>query len=406
MYFGSEKQELDVILDSGSSWVWLGSTMCTECANPKKFDFAKSKSFRQESPELQMLNYGRGMVMGYDTRDEVCLNPENKIGDGCMTDYKFKTVVYQEQLGGLHTTGLIGLAPSKGGTSKDEGAQLFVPSMYEQGAIKKNMFSMFIDQNKVSKIQIGGYNLKKYAQGPLTWYPIISETFWSMSFHSVTLGDEPLEVKSTFLMADTGTSLNMIPDEDYNNIVNKFFADKNCWTMPNSLKACECTNEEWMAVPDINFMIGEVQYTINRNMWYDRKGNTCVVKFMHGPGRAEWILGVNFFENYYTVFDYETQQIGLAKSINYGEEAVPFINWALAGTNLILLNLRSAFTAPIQTYTGMKLGNKILSGSILGAVALFAIYYAILKKSEEKKSLKTVRAFVVEDENTIYAKLN
>ena len=58
-----------------------------------------------------------------------------------MADYLFKAVVYQEQLGGLAGSGLIGLAPSAQGTQ----AQLFVPSLHEQGAIPNNQFAMFID---------------------------------------------------------------------------------------------------------------------------------------------------------------------------------------------------------------------------------------------------------------------
>merc|ERR1711935_297828 len=106
--------------------------------------------------------------------DTVCLSENSTVGNGCMEDYLIKSVVYQEKLGGLAGAGLIGLSPS----SQYSGAQLFVPSLYEKGAIKNNMFSMFIDQTNVSKIQIGGYDLKKYASGKLNWYKIQSPMFW------------------------------------------------------------------------------------------------------------------------------------------------------------------------------------------------------------------------------------
>ena len=101
-----------------------------------------------------------------------------------MSDYLFKTVVWQKDLEGLAGAGLIGLSPSNQGTN----AQLFVPSLFEQGAIKKNMFSMFIDPNEVSKIQIGGYDLKKYAKGPLHWYKINTPQFWELDFSNVRMG--------------------------------------------------------------------------------------------------------------------------------------------------------------------------------------------------------------------------
>jgi len=51
------------------------------------------------------------------------------------------------------------------------------------------MFSMFIDQNDVSKIQLGGYDLKKYASGDMHWYPITNKNFWEIGFSNIKIGD-------------------------------------------------------------------------------------------------------------------------------------------------------------------------------------------------------------------------
>ena len=197
-----------MIFDTGSSWVWVGHELCTTCANPDHFNSRKSRTFKQVSPRLTPLHYGRGEVLGYDTRDQVCLNEDNTLENGCMSDYLFRTVVWEKDLEGLAGAGLIGLAPSNQGA----GAQLFVPSLYKQGAIKKNMFSMFIDPNETSKIQIGGYDLKKYAKGPINWYKINSQAFWELTFDHVKIGNMNFKPSVNSIMADTGTSLNMIPD--------------------------------------------------------------------------------------------------------------------------------------------------------------------------------------------------
>lgn len=46
-------------------------------------------------------------------------------------------------------------------------------------------------------------------------------------------------------MADTGTSLNMIPDEDFNPIMEQHILSKgmHCWVMPTTLTGCDCTQE-------------------------------------------------------------------------------------------------------------------------------------------------------------------
>lgn len=74
------------------------------------------------------------------------------------------------------------------------------------------MFSMFIDQNDISKIQIGGYDLKKYAKGDINWYKISSPFYWELPFGNVQIGEHSFQPSVDSMMADTGTSLNMIPD--------------------------------------------------------------------------------------------------------------------------------------------------------------------------------------------------
>lgn len=184
IYIGSDRQEFDFIFDTGSSWVWVADKVCHACANENKYDHDKSKTFRQLTSDLSSLRYGQGAIWGFDTTDQICLAKDSQLGNGCMANYLFKNVVNQEDLGGLFTSGLIGLAPDH----PYNDAQLFVPSLYKQGAIKKNMFSIFIDQDGTSKIQYGGYDLKKYAQGPIHWFDITSLSFWSLNFHDVKIG--------------------------------------------------------------------------------------------------------------------------------------------------------------------------------------------------------------------------
>mmetsp|Transcript_3416 Transcript_3416/g.5782 ORF Transcript_3416/g.5782 Transcript_3416/m.5782 type:complete len:83 (-) Transcript_3416:594-842(-) len=81
------------------------------------------------------------------------------------------------------------------------------------------MFSMFIDHiNHESKIQIGGYDLKKYASSKIHWHSIASPMYWEMQFSGVRMGEHKFTPSVSRVMADTGTSLNMIPNHDFENI--------------------------------------------------------------------------------------------------------------------------------------------------------------------------------------------
>lgn len=75
--------------------------------------------------------------------------------------------------------------------------------------------------------------------------------------------------------------------------------------MATSLTGCPCTPEEFENVPDITFTVNGDKFKIPNHNWVERGDGICVLKFMHAPARDDWILGLNFFENYYTVFDYE-----------------------------------------------------------------------------------------------------
>jgi hypothetical protein len=103
------------------------------------------------------------------------------------------------------------------------------------------MFSMFIDQINGSKIQIGGYDLKKYASGGIKWYDIKDPSFWMLNFDNVKIGDHSFTPSTNRIMADTGTSLNMIPDVDFFAITDHFFGNSTCYNLSNTLLGCDCT---------------------------------------------------------------------------------------------------------------------------------------------------------------------
>ena len=94
VYIGSNKQKFEMIFDTGSSWVWVQSEDCQHCMkNDHKFVADDSDSYKQLSDEPSELNYGKGSVIGYDSKDMVCLMKDSSMGDGCMSDYLFKNIV-------------------------------------------------------------------------------------------------------------------------------------------------------------------------------------------------------------------------------------------------------------------------------------------------------------------------
>ena len=68
--------------------------------------------------------------------------------------------------------------------------------------------------------------------------------------------------------------------------------------------------------PDFRFVIDGEEYILPRESYVLAEGNECALKFMTSNQIDILILGLNFFENYYTVFDQENRRIGFAPSIH------------------------------------------------------------------------------------------
>ena len=93
---------------------------------------------------------------------------------------------------------------------------------------------------------MGGYNTEKFATEPMHFHKINSTVFWNLPLGDVWIGGEPYIPHVKAVMADTGTSMNLIPDEDFNPIMEKFVYSKgmSCYKMANTLTACACTDEQ------------------------------------------------------------------------------------------------------------------------------------------------------------------
>ena len=67
-WFGNPSQKMQVIFDTGSAQAWLFSETCTEDNCPlraKKFEEHKSTEFKKNNWSGQVLEYGKGAIMGY-----------------------------------------------------------------------------------------------------------------------------------------------------------------------------------------------------------------------------------------------------------------------------------------------------------------------------------------------------
>ena len=103
-------------MDTGSSWTWFAHDECNTCAQSKadKFDSSRSLTFRQQTPKLTKTVYGKGNILGWNSKDKVCVKAtKSDLTNKCTSDqFYFNTVMFQTDLSGLQGAGMIGLAPN------------------------------------------------------------------------------------------------------------------------------------------------------------------------------------------------------------------------------------------------------------------------------------------------------
>lgn len=70
-------------------------------------------------------------------------------------------------------------------------------------------------------------------------------------------------------------------------------------------------------MPELFFTIDGKEYKVPRESLYvvlDEYDGLMVVEVTYIRGWEEWLFGLTFLQNYYTVYDMENQQVGFALS--------------------------------------------------------------------------------------------
>lgn len=126
------------------------------------------------------------------------------------------------------------------------------------------------------------------------------------------------------ILIDSGTTFILLPEKDRNQLVdmvNDANPTYNCdYGQVSQCKKCPGID----AFPDLYFMINDLPYVIPKEDYvlYDSWNKVCYIALITLPGLPYYILGLNFFKNYYTVFDQEQFRVGFALS-SVANERIP-----------------------------------------------------------------------------------
>jgi len=312
---GTPPQPFTIVLDTGSSNLWVINSQCQDqaCkgypgAPPKKtFDESKSSSWKNDGTPFS-IQYGSGSCdgkLGIDT-----------LSFGGLTYATQKFGVSDEiadVFGYQPVDGILGL-----GWPALAVDNVVPPMQNVLNQLDQPIFTVWMDRH-VKQTQGGNGGLITYGaldntncDATVNYVPLSSTTYWQFEQSAFQIGSY-IRKRREQVISDTGTSYIVAP----NDVLDKIAQETNAnYDYDSGSYTVDCNAQ----LPDLKLTIGgqvytipKVEYVIDLNLG----GGKCALALMgqdsagYGPA---WILGDTFIRSYCQVYDIGQKRIGFAKA--------------------------------------------------------------------------------------------
>jgi saccharopepsin len=305
---GNPPQTFKVILDTGSSNLWVPSVKCTSiaCFLHTKYDSKASSTYRANGSEFS-IQYGSGSMEGFVSNDVL------SIGDLTIKNQDFAEATKEPGLAFAFGKfdGILGLAYDT--ISVNHITPPFY-SMINQGLLDAPVFSFRVGSSEEDggEAIFGGIDSTAY-KGEIDYVPLRRKAYWEVELEKVKFGDDVLELENTGAAIDTGTSLIALPT-DIAEMLNTQIGAKKSWNGQYQVDCSKVPN-----LPELSFYFGGKAYPLKGSDYILEVQGTCISAFtgmdLNLPGGSLWIVGDVFLRKYYTVYDISRGAVGFAPSI-------------------------------------------------------------------------------------------
>lgn len=305
---GTPGQNFTVILDTGSSNLWVPGTDCSSlaCFLHSKYDHGKSSTYKKNGTEF-LIQYGSGSLEGFISQDTLA------IGDLVIPYQDFAEATSEPGLAFAFGKfdGIFGLGYDTISVGK------IVPPIYNAvnaGILDSPQFGFYLadnkkDENDCGVATFGGYDESLFS-GNITWLDVRRKAYWEVEFKGIGLGDEYAELRQTGAAIDTGTSLITLPSSLAEIINSKIGATKS-WSGQYQV---DCGSRD--SLPDLTLNLGGTNFTLSPYDYTLEVSGSCISAFtpmdFPQPIGDLAIIGDAFLRRYYSVYDLGRDAVGLA----------------------------------------------------------------------------------------------
>lgn len=123
----------------------------------------------------------------------------------------------------------------------------FIKQLYNSGAIKHPVFSIHLNSvddvrksnwTEFSELHVGGWKhgiiqdskwKSEQSKDGIFWFNINSKVHWQANLYQVKVDEHEIKMRVENLMFDSGSSLVVVPTNDYWQVMAHITKDKNCW---------------------------------------------------------------------------------------------------------------------------------------------------------------------------------
>ncbi|KAL4073758.1 aspartic peptidase domain-containing protein [Scleroderma citrinum] len=322
---GTPPQTFQVILDTGSSDLWVVTTSCSSCSGTPTFDTAKSSSFQVSSSSVQ-ITYGSGSVKGVVAADTVSFG-----GFTMPTQEILAATTVVDNLLAPAVSGIMGLGFE---TISSLQTPPFWQALYNANMLAEPLFGFYLQRwitdptvlNSApgGTLTLGGTNTSFYT-GEVEFINMPSgatPSYWLQQISTITVQGKTLQISSSQGLAaiDTGTTLIGAPSSIVSEIYSAVPGSKALTGQYAGMYAFPCTTNV-----TVSLSFGGTSWPINPNdMNLGAVGTSSGVQMCvggifdvgstvgSGAGVPSWIVGDTFLKNVYSVYRANPPSVGFA----------------------------------------------------------------------------------------------
>jgi saccharopepsin len=310
---GNPPQTFSLVIDTGSSNLWVYSKTCRSwaCAGKAQFNIQESETAKVVHGHKMIIRYGGGFIKAHLVKDDVHLGGELSVKQVFGTTYRATGHFGRSD-------GIMGLAMPALATPGT--VNLVDNLMKHSEAFRRNpIFSLFLSNVKgdeMSELQFGSID-HDLVKGPLKEYKLISDRdYWAVEMDDVEIDGKPMNACERFengkckLVMDSGTSFMTTP---------RYFLKK-ALHHHNVRAHHDCSNVD--SLPKISYVINGDRYTLDRKDYVMNLRGRCVTGIVAldvpEPRGPLFIAGDLFLRKFYSVYNRENLsiQLGLANHNN------------------------------------------------------------------------------------------